>query len=58
MAIEDYVQSGCFLRRMKINMPRFKHVRVVFLPPCEQNDIDELEAELQIQPDIKSEYPW
>lgn len=37
---------------------RFQHVQVVFLPPCSQNDIDELEARLQWLPDGRSDYSW
>lgn len=36
----------------------FKHVQVVFLPPCENRDIKELEGRLQVQPDIRAEYWW
>lgn len=37
---------------------RFKHVQVVVLPPCTQDDIDELEAKLQWLPDGRAEYSW
>jgi hypothetical protein len=37
---------------------RFHHVRVVILPQCTEEDIDTLEAELQIQDDIKADYSW
>jgi len=37
---------------------RFKHVQVLFLPPCTQEDIDELEAKLQWLPHGRSEYSW
>lgn len=37
---------------------RFKHVQVVFLPPCTPDDIDELEAKLQWLPEGRSEYSW
>lgn len=37
---------------------RFGHVRVAVLPDCTERDIDELEARLQIQPDIKADYTW
>lgn len=37
---------------------RFQHVQVMFLPPCTQNDIDELEARLQWLPDGRSDYSW
>lgn len=36
----------------------FRHVSVVVLPPAEEKDIDQLEATLQIKPDIKAEYTW
>jgi biotin operon repressor len=37
---------------------RFRHVQVVFLPPCTPDDIDELEAKLQWLPDGRAEYSW
>ena len=36
----------------------FKHVQVIFLPPCNQRDIKELEGRLQVQPDIRADYSW
>jgi len=36
----------------------FKHVQVIFLPPCSLRDIKELEGRLQVQPDIKADYSW
>jgi hypothetical protein len=36
----------------------FKHVEVIFLPPCSDRDIKELEGQLQVQPDIRAEYSW
>ena len=36
----------------------FSHIDAVILPPCDDKDIDELEARLQVQPDIKDEYTW
>lgn len=37
---------------------RYGHVRVAVLPECTERDVDELEARLQIQPDIKADYTW
>ena len=37
---------------------RFSHVDVIILPKCSPKDIDELEAHLQVEPDIKQEYGW
>ncbi|MBC16732.1 MAG: hypothetical protein CL942_06740 [Desulfovibrio sp.] len=36
----------------------FEHIEVVVLPPCDEEDINDLEAKLQIVPDIKDEYSW
>ena len=36
----------------------FRYVDVIVLPKCEQKEIDELEARLQIERDIKSAYSW
>ena len=36
----------------------FKHVQVVFLPPCTERDIKELEGRLQVQPDLRAPYSW
>jgi hypothetical protein len=36
----------------------FRNIQVVFLPPADERDIDELEASLQIRPDIKAEFSW
>lgn len=36
----------------------FDHINIVILPPADEKDIDELEAALQIAPDIKEEYTW
>jgi hypothetical protein len=37
---------------------RFSHIQVIILPPCDQRDIDELEARLQFDPDIRDDYSW
>lgn len=63
---EGYVVNGnrrlCAMRVLLAEDPtryeHFKHVRVVVLPPSSDRDIDELEAQLQIQPDIKADYTW
>lgn len=36
----------------------FEHVNIVILPPADEKDIDQLEAELQVKPDIKATYTW
>lgn len=63
---DGYVVNGnrrlCAMRLLyygdKQKYSRFSHVDAVVLPPCDDRDIDELEACLQIQPDIKQEYTW
>lgn len=37
---------------------KFKYIDVIILPPCSEDDINELEAELQIKKDIKADYSW
>lgn len=41
-----------------VKYSHFSHIDVIVLPNCTERDIDELEANLQIQPDIKEEYTW
>lgn len=41
-----------------IKYNKYSHIDVVVLPFCTEKDIDELEAYLQIQPDIKADYTW
>jgi hypothetical protein len=36
----------------------FTNILAVVLPKCTEEDIDDLEAQLQIQQDIKSDYSW
>lgn len=36
----------------------YEHISIVILPPADEKDIDELEAALQIAPDIKEKYTW
>lgn len=63
---EGYVINGnrrlCAMRSLyeqdAKEFERFKHVQVLFLPPCTQNDVDELEARLQWMPDGRSDYSW
>ena len=45
-------------RRDDTAFEHFEHIEVVILPPCEEEDINDLEAKLQIVPDIKDEYSW
>lgn len=63
---EGYVVNGnrrlCAFRDLyyddNAKFSHFSHVEVMILPPCDFRDIDELEARLQIQPDIKQAYSW
>lgn len=63
---QGYVINGnrrlCSMRMLYEENPteyqRYQHVKVVILPPCSQNDIDELEARLQWKPDGRSDYSW
>ena len=63
---EGYVVNGnrrlCAMRVLfeenTREFARFEHIQVVFLPPCTQNDIEELEAKLQWLPDGRSDYSW
>ncbi|MBE0338714.1 hypothetical protein [Paenibacillus sp. 23TSA30-6] len=52
----------CALRELYYSNPekyvRFKSIDVLLLPPCEEIDKDELEANLQIKQDIKADYSW
>lgn len=64
---EGYVVNGnrrlCAMRTLyytesKEKYSHFKDIDVVILPVCTPQDIDELEAYLQVQQDIKADYPW
>jgi hypothetical protein len=52
----------CALRELLAADPkafqRYVHVDVVVLPACSPKDIDELEAQLQVQEDIREDYSW
>jgi len=37
---------------------RFKNIDAVILPFCDERDLDALEANLQLQEDLKAEYSW
>jgi hypothetical protein len=37
---------------------RFKYIDVIVLPPCDEKDIEDLEAQLQVKKDIKADYSW
>ncbi|MFC6334255.1 hypothetical protein ACFP56_16625 [Paenibacillus septentrionalis] len=37
---------------------KFQHIEVIILDPCDEKDIDELEARLQIDTDIRADYNW
>lgn len=63
---EGFVVNGnrrlCAMRELyysdKDKYPHFEYVDIILLPPCIEKDLDELEARLQIQPDIKQDYTW
>ncbi len=64
---EGYVVNGncclCAMRTLYYAESRekyshFKDIDVVILPICTPQDIDELEAYLQVQQDIKADYSW
>jgi hypothetical protein len=64
---EGYVVNGnrrlCAMRTLyygenKEKYSHFKDIDVIILPVCTAQDIDELEAYLQVQQDIKADYPW
>jgi hypothetical protein len=63
---EGYVINGnrrlCAMRLLLENNPlsyaHFQHVQVLFLPPCSERDIKELEGRLQVQPDLRENYAW
>jgi hypothetical protein len=38
--------------------PHFSHVDVVVLPHCDERELDQLEAALQVEKDIRSDYVW
>jgi len=49
----------CTYREINENdKSRFSHVDVIVLPKCDAKDIDELEAHLQVERDIKQDYSW
>jgi hypothetical protein len=37
---------------------KFSHIDVILLPTCAPKDVDELEAVLQVEKDIKEDYSW
>lgn len=64
---EGYVVNGnrrlCAMRTLyytesKETYNHFANIEVLILPVCTSQDIDELEAYLQIQQDVKAEYTW
>lgn len=63
---EGYMINGnrrlCAMRLLVEEDPeeydRFRHIQVIFLPPCTLDDIDEIEAKLQWLPEGRSEYSW
>lgn len=64
---EGYVVNGnrrlCAMRTLyyaesKETYSHFANIEVLILPVCTSQDIDELEAYLQIQQDVKAEYTW
>lgn len=63
---EGYVINGnrrlCTWRELysddRKRYQHFEHLRAIVLPPASQKDIDEMEARLQVRPDIKADYTW
>lgn len=63
---KGYVVNGnrrlCAMRQLFMSdakkFSHFSNIDVVVLPPCDPKDIDELEARLQVIPDIKQDYAW
>jgi len=63
---DGYVVNGnrrlCAMRTLhaesKEKYSYFESIDIVILPICTPQDIDELEAYLQVQEDIKAEYSW
>lgn len=52
----------CCWRELYRNDPEaykhFSHVDIVVLPHCDEKELDRLEAKLQIEKDIRSDYSW
>lgn len=52
----------CCWRELHLSDPlmygQFGHIDVVILPHCDQRELDRLEARLQIEKDIRSDYTW
>jgi len=63
---DGYIVNGnrriCAMRQLlaqdEETYAHFKHVQVIFLPPCGARDIKELEGRLQVQPDLRADYSW
>jgi len=63
---DGYVINGnrrlCAMRLLlqqdEVLYKRFKHIQVIFLPPCTERDIKELEGRLQVQPELRAKYTW
>lgn len=63
---EGYVINGnrrlctyrCLLADDEDKFARYQHVRVIFLPPCTEEDKDVLEAALQVQPELRAKFDW
>ena len=63
---KGYIANGnrrmCTMRELLYESPEkykhFEYIKVVFLPPCTPKDILSLEAQLQIQRDVRADYSW
>ena len=63
---EGFVVNGnrrlCTTRELYYGDPKkyakYSHLDVIILPPCDEKDIDDLEGDLQVQPELKQEYTW
>ncbi|MCH7914434.1 MAG: hypothetical protein IH856_15575 [Deltaproteobacteria bacterium] len=66
LTAEGFVLNGnrrlCAMRELlaedEETYKHFRQIAIVILPPAEERDFDELEARLQILPDIKADYSW
>ena len=66
LSSDGFVVNGnrrlCAMRMLVEEDPaafkRFMNIEVVVLPPCDDRDMDDTEAELQLKEDLKSDYKW
>lgn len=66
LTYDGFVVNGnrriCAMRILYDESPEdymhFSHVDIILLPRATEKELDELEAQLQVHPDIKSQYTW